>query len=111
MNTYDPRDWQGSRDGASADPSLASVLRWGITVALCFCLASFYPRELVPSVLSFLLLVAALGTAVAATIREERFDPPHLTLWDEAAACMALSLLLKILFPAMPLAQAVAAGP
>ncbi|WP_119458711.1 hypothetical protein [Rhodospirillaceae bacterium SYSU D60014] len=111
MNVYDPRDWQGSRNGDPTDPNIDSLIRCGLAVALCLCLASFYPWELVPAVLSLFLLLAALGISLVATVCEERLDPPHLSRWDEAAACMALSLLLKILFPVQPLAQAAAAGP
>lgn len=111
MQTYDPRDWRGSRGNDPAGPDLDPLIRLGLLVALCLLFASSYPRELVPAIWSFFLLLAALGGAVVAAVCDEPIDPPHPTHWDEAAACLALSLLLEILFPLEPLARAAAAGP
>jgi hypothetical protein len=104
MPGFDPHDWYGFGDwrgGDPVDPNTVHLLRWGFLVALSACLASFAPPALMPAVLSMLLHLAALGSAVVAGLKEEPVDAPHFTSWDEAAASVALGLLLDILFPAL----------
>ncbi|HYF07909.1 MAG TPA: hypothetical protein VD970_09825 [Acetobacteraceae bacterium] len=107
MDGFDPRDWWGWPDGADrghpqGDPDLYRLLLFGLTAAACLCLASFAPPALVPFVAAQLFVIAALGSALEAVLREERLIEAHLTAWDQAAALMLLAQLLRLAFRVPP---------
>lgn len=102
MDAFDPRNWRwpnGWRDDQPVDPNTEHLIRWSLLVASCACIASFAPPEMMAAAFSALLHTASLASALTAYFKEERVDAPHLTNWDEAAASLAIGLLLDILFP------------
>jgi hypothetical protein len=116
MHLFDPRDWKAWTGGDG--PELAErnrhhLLRVVLAGALSLFLASLLPPSLVPDTLAALLLGAGMGAAALARARDEDFpslDAPHLTWWDESAACIALGLLAKVVFPAPAVSHAAAVG-
>ena len=118
MHLFDPRDWNASTGGGDgpelADPNRHHLLRVGLAAAVSLFLASFLPPALVPAAFAALMLAAGMGAAALASARGEdppAIDAPQLTHWDEAAACIALGLLVKIMFPvATVVARAAATG-
>ena len=102
MHDLDPRgwrDWGGSDREEPDDPNLDRVLHCGILVAGCLCLASFSPLELMPLAAAGLLHSAAIAMVIVAIFEEDGFWAPTLTRWDEAAACLMVSLSIRLLAP------------
>ena len=73
-----------------------------MVAAACLCVASFAPPELMPLLAADLLSWAALASMYEAALRDQRPFEERLTAWDQAAALLAASLLLRILCPAPP---------
>ena len=55
-----------------------------ISLVLTFFFASFYPKPLILVVLSTLLMLAALASAVTAAFLSQRIFGEKLNLWDKA---------------------------
>jgi len=55
-----------------------------ILLVLTFFFASFYPKPLILVVLSTLLMLAALASAVTAAVLSQRIFGEKLNLWDKA---------------------------
>ena len=114
MHSFDPRHWWWPGDGGAGrgqtpeDPNLDRVLVFGVVAAACLCVASFAPPELMPLLAADLLRWAALASVYEAVLRGQQPLEERLTGWDQAAALLATSLLLRILFSApMPPIEAV----
>lgn len=102
MHDLDPRgwrDWGGSDREQPGDPNLDRALHCGMLVAACLCLASFAPPALMPLAAAGLLHSAAIAMVIVAILEEDGFRAPTLTRWDEAAACLMISLLIRLLAP------------
>ncbi|WP_135468958.1 hypothetical protein [Crenalkalicoccus roseus] len=107
MHPFDPQQWWGVRPGGTdhgdpQDPNLDRAVICGLAAAACLCLASFAPPPLVPHAAAVLLFWAALGSAAEAALRGQHPLEEHLTAWDQAAALLAASLLLRLAFGAPP---------
>ena len=91
---WDWENWSEPDEAAApVGPNQEHLVRWGLTVAACLFLASLCPAGTVPTMLGAFLIMGAWTAAIAAALREEPVDAPHLTLWDEAATLAALGLL------------------
>jgi hypothetical protein len=95
-----PDEGGAGRGQTPEDPDLDRVLVFGLVAAACLCVASFAPPELMPILAADLLGWAALASMYEAVLRDEKPSGERLTAWDQAAALLAASLLLRILFPA-----------
>jgi hypothetical protein len=106
MHSFDPRHWWwpeddgGGRGRRLEDPNLDRVLAFGVVAAACLCLASFAPTEVMPLLAANLLRLAALASVYEAVLRDQKPFEEQLTAWDQAAALLAGSMLLRILFAA-----------
>lgn len=90
----DPGQWR--RDwGQSPDPDSDALLRLGLAVALAVFLASFFDARYVPVILSRAFEVGAYMAAFVATLRDDDWQAPRITAWDEAAILMLLALIAK----------------
>lgn len=104
MHRFDPRDWwpldgQGGDRGRDQGPDdLDRILVAGLVAAACLCLGSFHPPEVAPAAIASLLILAAFGSAAEAVWRGEHlYAEGRLTAWDQAAALLALGLLLRLI--------------
>jgi len=103
MDAFDPRGWwpAGSQeDGDRGDRGPENhdrLLTCGLAAALCLCVGSFQPTPgMAATATAFLLVLAALGSALEAVWRGEPvWAARRLTAWDQAAALFALALLLR----------------
>ncbi len=69
------------------------LLRIGLSAALSFFLASFWPMPLVPLMMHYLLLISASASGVSALLRGESPFAPVFTRWDDAAILLLASML------------------
>jgi hypothetical protein len=69
------------------------ALRLGLIVAVCVWLASLMPDGLFAPMLSSMLTVTALVSALLAAIAREPVWSPRLTRWDQASILVALGML------------------
>jgi hypothetical protein len=109
MHSLDPRHWWWPEEGGTGrgrrpeDPDLDRALVCGVVAAACLCVASFASPELMPLLAADLLGWAALASMYEAVLREQQPFGEGLTAWDQGAALLAASLLLRVLFPAAEL--------
>ena len=105
MAVFDPNDWweRGSwlrsarlERRRPEEVNQEVVTRWLASVALCRCFAALAPAEHLLLACAGMLVMAALASAGLALIRQEAFDSPHLTPWDEAAWSLAAGLALGL---------------
>lgn len=105
MHSFDPRHWwRPGKDGAGRgqtpeDPNLDRMLVFGVVAAACLCVASFAAPELMLLLAADLLGWAALASMYEAVLRGQQPLEESLTAWGQAAALLAVSLLLRLLFP------------
>ena len=88
MNTL-----EGKRHGGPDQQArnATSVIRFGIMAFAAVFGASFAPAGLALALMSSLLLIGAIASALAAGFAREHVWSDHLTRWDEAAALFVLS--------------------
>lgn len=103
MHGFDPRDWWPGQEGSGhgrtpGDPGLDRVLVFALVAAACLCVASFAPPELMPTAAADLLGWGALFSVYEAILRDQQPFEERLTAWDQAAALLAVSLVLRMLF-------------
>lgn len=84
--------FHGDRGTGHPDPDLDRLLVLGAAVAFAFFVASWAPPPLAWAIFAGLLQWAAIGTAIAAALLREPVWAPNLTLWDQAALLLLLSL-------------------
>ncbi|MEI8394830.1 MAG: hypothetical protein WCF85_08855 [Rhodospirillaceae bacterium] len=87
---------QGPGQGPGQDFSAVndqSLIRVGLTFAVCMLMASTAPLGLVFAILNGLLAACAIMALAVAAVLRDRVFAPHLTRWDEAAALAAASLI------------------
>ena len=85
-------------NGPGHDPknrNRTMVINGLLVLAVCFCVASYSPRELLAASLSSLLFFAAIGSALAALFRREALFDVYLTNWDIAVVFLMISIILS----------------
>jgi len=103
MAVFDPnecgegRPWLQTRTRASErrrpeEINREVTTRWLGSLAMCLCFAVLVPAGHLLLAFGGLLIIASLASACLAVQRQERFDAPHLTAWDEAAWSFAAGL-------------------
>ena len=105
MSVFDPNDWwernswyqtKANERRRPEEVNREAAARWLASVALCLCFAALAPPGHLTVAFGGLLLIAAVGSACLAALRQEQFHAPHLTAWDEATWSCAAGVALLL---------------
>ena len=86
----------GDRGTGRPDPNLDPLLALGAAVAFAFFVASWTPPPLAWAIFAGLLQWTAIGTAIAAALLREPVWATNLTLWDQTAVLLLLSIVANM---------------